>query len=145
MPMVVAASALFATWFGSETIMGASSEFVENGMIGVVEDPFGAALCLILVGLFFARKQENTEMFFLAGRRLPWLAVAMSMYASLTSAVTYLGLPATAYAENISLIMVCIMSPLVAPFILLLFYPLYHFPFSHFYLVSIRIPIIITR
>ncbi len=55
MPMLVAASALFATWFGSETIMGASAEFVEHGLIGVVEDPFGAALCLVLVGLFFAR------------------------------------------------------------------------------------------
>ncbi len=55
LPMVVAASALFATWFGSETIMGASSEFVENGLLGVIEDPFGAALCLILVGMFFAR------------------------------------------------------------------------------------------
>ncbi len=55
LPMVVAASALFATWFGSETIMGASSEFVEHGLLGVIEDPFGAALCLILVGAFFAR------------------------------------------------------------------------------------------
>ena len=78
------------------------------------------------IGLFFARKQEDSEMFFLGGRKLPWLAVAMSMYASLTSAVTYLGLPGMAYAENISLIIVCIMSPVVAPFILLLFYPLYH-------------------
>lgn len=55
LPMFVAACALFATWFGSETIMGASSEFVEHGLIGVVEDPFGAALCLVLVGAFFAR------------------------------------------------------------------------------------------
>ncbi|MFD2521357.1 sodium:solute symporter family protein [Emticicia soli] len=55
MPTYVVASALFATWFGSETIMGASSEFVENGLLGVIEDPFGASLCLLLIGLFFAR------------------------------------------------------------------------------------------
>jgi SSS family transporter len=55
LPLLLAGSALFATWFGSETIMGAPSEFVEHGLIGVVEDPFGAALCLILVGIFFAR------------------------------------------------------------------------------------------
>jgi len=78
------------------------------------------------VGAYFSRRQEDSEMFFLAGRKLPWLAVAMSMYASLTSAVTYLGVPGTAYAENISLVIVCIMSPVVAPFILLIFYPLYH-------------------
>ena len=96
---------------------------------------FGALNYLVLglylaamlgIGAFFSRKQESGEMFFLAGRRLPWLAVAMSMYASLTSAVTFLGLPGTAYAENIALIIVCLMSPVVAPFILLLFYPLYH-------------------
>jgi SSS family transporter len=81
---------------------------------------------MIGIGLFFSGKQRNAEMFFLGGRKLPWLAVAMSMYASLTSAVTYLGLPGTAYSENIALIIVCIMSPIVAPFILLLFYPLYH-------------------
>lgn len=55
LPLVLAASAMFATWFGSETIMGASSEFVKHGLIGVIEDPFGAALCLLLVGAIFAR------------------------------------------------------------------------------------------
>lgn len=55
MPTYVVASGLFATWFGSETVMGASSEFVEHGILGVIEDPFGAALCLLLIGLFFAR------------------------------------------------------------------------------------------
>lgn len=55
LPLVLAGSALFATWFGSETVLGASSEFVEYGLIGVIEDPFGAALCLILVGAFIAR------------------------------------------------------------------------------------------
>jgi solute:Na+ symporter, SSS family len=56
MPMIVATSALFATWFGSETILGASSEFLEGGLVAVVEDPFGAALCLMLTGAFHARR-----------------------------------------------------------------------------------------
>ncbi len=55
LPLVLAGSALFATWFGSETVLGASSEFVAHGVLGVIEDPFGASLCLLLVGLFFAR------------------------------------------------------------------------------------------
>ncbi len=81
---------------------------------------------MIGVGLFFARRQNTAELFFLGGRKLPWLAVAMSMYASLTSTVTFLGIPGTAYSENIALVIVCIMSPIVAPVILLLFYPVYH-------------------
>ncbi len=56
LPIAMAASAMFATWFGSETVLGASAEFAENGILGVIEDPFGASLCLVLVGAFFARK-----------------------------------------------------------------------------------------
>lgn len=59
LPLVVAGSALFATWFGSETIMGAPSEFVEGGLLSVMEDPFGAALCLFLAGAFIARPMYN--------------------------------------------------------------------------------------
>lgn len=53
---MLSSSALFATWFGSETVFGASSEFLKGGLYAVIEDPFGAALCLVLFGLFFARK-----------------------------------------------------------------------------------------
>jgi SSS family transporter len=56
LPILLSSSALFATWFGSETVFGASSEFLQGGLYAVIEDPFGAALCLILFGVFFARK-----------------------------------------------------------------------------------------
>lgn len=55
LPLFLASSAMFATWFGSETMLGASSVFAEQGVIGIIEEPFGAALCLFLVGAFFAR------------------------------------------------------------------------------------------
>lgn len=55
LPLFMAACALFATWFGSETVMGASSRFVDEGVPGIIEDPFGAALCLVLAGLLVAR------------------------------------------------------------------------------------------
>ncbi len=60
--MMLSASALFATWFGSETVFGASSEFMKGGFLHVIEDPFGAALCLVLFGLFFARKLYNLNL-----------------------------------------------------------------------------------
>jgi len=55
LPLFLSASALFATWFGSETIFGASSVYLEEGLLGVIEDPFGGALCLVLFGMFFLR------------------------------------------------------------------------------------------
>ena len=56
LPFYMALSTVFATWFGSESILGASSKFAEGGFSNVLEDPFGAGLCLIIAGLFFNRK-----------------------------------------------------------------------------------------
>ncbi len=56
LPLAVVVATTFATWFGSETVLGAPAQFVKEGLHGTVEDPFGAGLCLVLVGLFFARK-----------------------------------------------------------------------------------------
>jgi SSS family transporter len=55
LPLFLSTSALFATWFGSETIFGASSEYLAHGLLGVIEDPFGGALCLVLFGMFFVK------------------------------------------------------------------------------------------
>jgi solute:Na+ symporter, SSS family len=56
LPLVMIVTTTFATWFGSETVLGIPAKFVNSGLNGVVEDPFGAGTCLILVGLFFAGK-----------------------------------------------------------------------------------------
>ena len=54
LPLVMIVTTTFATWFGSETVLGIPAKFVDGGLNGVIEDPFGAGTCLILVGLFFA-------------------------------------------------------------------------------------------
>ncbi|MDC8786670.1 high affinity choline transporter 1 [Roseateles koreensis] len=56
LPLVMIVTTTFATWFGSETVLGIPAKFVQTGLNGVVEDPFGAGTCLILVGVFFAAK-----------------------------------------------------------------------------------------
>src|SRR5208283_526672 len=55
LPLYVVTATVFATWFGSETVLGIPATFLTDGLHGVVADPFGASLCLVLVGLFFAR------------------------------------------------------------------------------------------
>ena len=55
LPFYLSLSSFFATWFGAETILGASSRFAELGLKGIIEDPLGASLCLVLVGLFFVK------------------------------------------------------------------------------------------
>jgi len=55
LPFALSSFALFAFWYGSETVFGASSEFIKHGFLGVIEDPFGGFLCLMLFGLIFVR------------------------------------------------------------------------------------------
>ncbi|MCX7651398.1 MAG: sodium:solute symporter family protein [Bacteroidia bacterium] len=55
LPFLWAMSLLFSTWFGSETILGASEAMAHGGLLAVIEDPFGSALCLFLVGVWLAR------------------------------------------------------------------------------------------
>ena len=53
--LLLCTGSLAATWFGGGICIGAASAAYEGGFLGVIADPFGAALCLILAGLFYVR------------------------------------------------------------------------------------------
>ncbi|MEY4768271.1 MAG: hypothetical protein RL637_910 [Pseudomonadota bacterium] len=55
LPLYVTIATVFATWFGSETVLGISSTFLTTGISGIISDPFGSSLCLIIVGTLFAK------------------------------------------------------------------------------------------
>ena len=46
---------LAATWFGGGICIGAASAAYRGGFLAVIADPFGAALCLFVAGLFYVR------------------------------------------------------------------------------------------
>jgi len=55
LPVPVVTATVFATWFGAEAVFGVSATFATEVLRGVVADPFGSSMCLILAGIFFAR------------------------------------------------------------------------------------------
>ncbi|MBI4984696.1 MAG: sodium:solute symporter family protein [Rhodocyclales bacterium] len=55
LPLPVVTATVFATWFGAEAVFGVSATFVKDGLTGVVADPFGSSMCLILAGILFSR------------------------------------------------------------------------------------------
>jgi Na+/proline symporter len=55
LPLPVVTATVFATWFGAEAVFGVSATFVKDGLRGVVADPFGSSMCLIIAGIFFSR------------------------------------------------------------------------------------------
>ena len=56
LPLPVVTATVFATWFGAEAVFGVSATFAKEGLAGVVADPFGSSMCLIIAGFFFAHK-----------------------------------------------------------------------------------------
>lgn len=55
LPFPVVMATVFATWFGAESIFGISSTFLKDGLGGIVADPFGSSICLIIAGVLFSR------------------------------------------------------------------------------------------
>lgn len=55
LPLIIVTSSMYAMFFGAEATLGAAYEMASTGLSGgVVVDPYGGALCLLLYGCFFA-------------------------------------------------------------------------------------------
>ena len=89
LPIVTAT--VFATWFGSETVLGISSTFVEEGLSGIVADPCGASMCLILAGLFIAPKIYRLNLLTLGDYYRVRYNRVVEIFCSACIVVSYLG------------------------------------------------------
>ena len=48
---------------------------------------------ILLAGWYFSRNQKETQQFFVGGRSMPWMAVGLSIIATMLSTLTYLAAP----------------------------------------------------
>ena len=91
LPLAMIVTTTFATWFGSETVLGIPAKFVNSGLNGVVEDPFGAGSCLILVGLFFAGKLYRMNLLTISDYYRERYGRSVEILCSIIIMVSYLG------------------------------------------------------
>ena len=91
LPLAMIVTTTFATWFGSETVLGIPAKFVNSGLNGVVEDPFGAGSCLILVGLFFAAKLYRMTLLTISDYFRERYGRSVEVICSVIIMVSYLG------------------------------------------------------
>jgi Na+/proline symporter len=56
LPLSLATATIFATWFGAGTLLTATDEVRAEGLRAAALEPIGAGLCLVVAGLFFARR-----------------------------------------------------------------------------------------
>jgi SSS family transporter len=62
----------------------------------------GYLIAITLFGSYFARFQKTTRDYFLTGRSVPWWAICFTIVATETSTLTFIGVPATAYAGDLT-------------------------------------------
>lgn len=91
LPLVMVITTTFATWFGAETVMGIPAKFAQGGLGAIVEDPFGAGLCLVLVGAFFAAKLYQKNLLTIGDFYRQRYGKGVEIFCSLAIILSYLG------------------------------------------------------
>ncbi|HEY4083206.1 MAG TPA: sodium:solute symporter family protein [Burkholderiaceae bacterium] len=91
LPLIMVITTTFATWFGAETVMGIPAKFVQGGLNAIIEDPFGAGTCLILVGAFFATKLYRMNLLTIGDFYRQRFGRGVEVFCSVAIILSYLG------------------------------------------------------
>jgi SSS family solute:Na+ symporter len=94
MPMFLCTATLIATWFGGSSMMGVSGAAYDGGLLGVIADPFGAALVLLIIGMFFARFYRRLRLMTfleLVEQRFGKVAATIATFTHLVSNIGWVG------------------------------------------------------
>ncbi|WP_300254338.1 sodium/solute symporter [uncultured Alistipes sp.] len=82
-------------------------------------------LSLAWIGWYFSRKQKSTGDYFKGGGRIPWFVVGLSIFGTSLSAITFMAIPAKAYATDWSYLLFNAGIILVVPLIVGIFIPFF--------------------
>ena len=83
----------------------------------------GYFIILSLIGFYFSKRQKSTNDYFKGGGRIPWWAAGLSLFGTALSAITFMAIPAKAYATDWSYLLFNFGIIFVAPIIVFIFIP----------------------
>lgn len=86
----VRSAGVYAIELGTKTVFG----WVNWSVLGIY------LLCMLFLGYYFMKRGGSSDDFFKGGGRIPWWAAGISIYATMLSAITYMAIPAKAFATN---------------------------------------------
>jgi SSS family transporter len=98
-----------------------------EGRFGIIDISIIVAYlgAMIGVGVFFAFRNKTSDDFFRGGQRVPWFVAGLSIFATLLSSITFIAIPAKAYATDWVYFMVNMTSIAVVPLVVLMFLPFF--------------------
>jgi SSS family transporter len=80
---------------------------------------------MIGVGVFFSFRNKNADDFFRGGQRVPWFVAGLSIFATMLSSITFVALPAKAFATDWVYFILNMMGIAITPVIILCFLPFF--------------------
>lgn len=80
----------------------------------------------VLVGLLFVKEQHTIKDYFLAGRSMGYVVVAISVIAALFSGISYLGAPSEVYTHDLSYLLIGLSFFIATPVTTLIFVPFFY-------------------
>ena len=91
LPLYMNTATVFATWFGAESVLSVSVEFSKSGLGGIIADPFGSSMCLVIVALLFARAFYRMDLLTIGDFYRKRYGKTMELGTSVIIAISYLG------------------------------------------------------
>jgi SSS family transporter len=91
LPLYMNTATVFATWFGAESVLSVSVEFSKSGLGGIIADPFGSSMCLVIVALLFARAFYRMDLLTIGDFYRKRYGRSMELGTSVVIAISYLG------------------------------------------------------
>src|SRR4029079_10419642 len=91
LPLYMNTATVFATWFGAESVLSVSVEFSKSGLGGIIADPFGSSMCLVVVAVFFARAFYRMDLLTIGDFYRKRYGKTMELGTSVVIAISYLG------------------------------------------------------
>lgn len=118
LPLWMAAPSIMATWFAAETLMGSANEAYQYGFQGVVFDPFGATMCLVIAGVFVVRLARRAQYITIMDFFERRFGVGMSVIGTVTQIITYFGWTAAQIVAGGAILQALLGWPLAAGMVL---------------------------
>lgn len=80
-------------------------------------------LGMVLVGYWFSKRNKSTDDYFRGGQRIPWWVAGLSIFATMLSAITFMAIPARAYATDVSWYIGQLPVLIVVPVVIIFYLP----------------------